>query len=170
MKFDPEIKAMNDCLGALKDLEEDARARVLFWLNRKFLGSNQKGLDTSALGDTGEQFGLRSDFNSFTSVAEVFSQANPKTASDKVLIVAAYLQAKEEKGELTSREISNELNHLGHGVSNITNAISGLINRKPCLMIQTRKKGKSQQAQKKYKVTTEGLKAAIGMLNDSTSE
>lgn len=167
MNIDPEIQAMQSCLKALEVLEEEARARVLSWLNRKFLTSNKLNLNLGASLDSTNQLGLAIDFNSFSSVAEVFGRSNPKTASDKVLMVAAYLQNKEENKELTSREISNELNHLGHGVSNITNAISGLISRKPSLMIQTRKKGKSQQAQKKYKVTTEGLKAALNMLSDS---
>lgn len=166
MEFDPEIKAMHDCFETLKGLDEKARARVLFWLNRKFLSGDQKVLSMGSGESTVEQVGLKYNFDSFSSIAEVFGHVNLKTDYDKVLIVSVYLQTKEQKTELTSREISKELNHLGHGVSNITNAIGALIKRKPNLMIQTRKEGTSQQAQKKYKVTVEGIKVALNMLND----
>jgi len=74
------------------------------------------------------------------------------------------LQEKNSDQELTGREINSELNHLGHGVGNITNAISSLINRKPSLMIQTRKAGKTKQAQKRYKITHEGMKQVKEMI------
>ena len=39
--------------------------------------------------------------------------------------------------------------------------------RNPKLMIQTRKEGKTRQAQKKYKVTHEGMSAAKKMFQSS---
>ena len=82
-------------------------------------------------------------------------------------MVAAYLQNKGGEKELTSREINKELKNLGHGVGNITNAISSLSVKKPSLMIQTRKEGRSKQAQKKYKVTTEGFEAVKRLISQA---
>ena len=80
-------------------------------------------------------------------------------------MVASYLQEAKNLSELTGREINKELTHLGHGIKNITAAINSLMNKKPKLMIQTHKAGKAKQAQKKYKVTTEGLAAARKMIS-----
>ncbi len=163
MELDPELKAMNDAYKVLNGLDEGTRARVVNWLISKFSINRAKSITTSSA-----QVGMENNagsISSFTSIADLFGKTTFKTESDKALLVAAYLQLKENKEELTSREINKELNHLGHGVSNITVAIGVLINRKPNLMMQTRKEGKSQQAQKKYKVTMEGLKAAEAMVS-----
>lgn len=158
MELDPEIQAMTRVHSALKDLDEDAKQRVLDWARDKF---SLKGPKTGGGG---------ADIMSFESIADIFAQANPKSDSDKVLVVGAYLQEKKAGGELTGREINKELKHLGHGVGNITNAITSLTERKPSLMIQTRKEGKTKQAQKKYKVTTEGLAAAKNLINPAGNE
>jgi hypothetical protein len=143
---------------ALKDLDEHAKQRVLDWARDKF---SLKGANTKGGG---------ADVMSFESVADIFAKANHKSDPEKVLIVGAYLQGKNPTGELTGRQINKELKNLGHGVGNITNAITLLIQRRPSLMIQTRKEGKSKQAQKKYKVTTEGLTAAKKLINPASNE
>ena len=163
MELDSELRAMNSVYEALKDLDENARTRAVSWLIDKFSINRPKIIATAVPQLKTENNDVGS-IVSFTSTAELFGKTAFKTISDKVLLIAAYLQLKENKEELTSREINKELNHLGHGVDNITAAVSFLITRKPSLMIQTRKEGKSQQAQKKYKVTVEGIKAAEAMI------
>lgn len=173
MDFEPELKAMNDVHNALKNLEDEAKQRVIQWVVGKFalttpiknlIDSEQELDDGGIISDK--------DLSSFESVADVFAHAKVKTEADKVLVVGAYLQQKKGVSELTGREINKELNHLGHGVKNITVAINSLMKSKPQLMIQTRKEGKSKQAQKKYKVTTEGFSAANKMITagDNSSE
>lgn len=157
MDLEPELKAMNEVYSAIKDLEDDAKQRVLNWALGKF-SFKKRGLPT-AMGD-GQPF----DITSFESVADIFAKASPQSEADKALVVAAYLQKKNAISELVGREINNELKNLGHAVSNITNAISSLISRKPALMFQIRKEGKTPQAQKKYKVTTEGFAAVQKMI------
>jgi hypothetical protein len=158
MKLEPELKAMGEVYSALKALEDDARQRVIDWVVGKFALK-------PVTGQSGESFTEAIDLRSFESVADSFAHANHKSDPEKVLIVGAYLQQKQGNGELTGREINKQLKHLGHPVKNITNVISSLINKKPKLMIQTRKEGKSQQAQKKYKVTIEGFAAAKKLIN-----
>ncbi len=163
---EPELKAMKAVYDALVELDEDAKRRVVDWVIGKFsLGRSKQ---RTGRGTTGTQLGTDTDeieLSSFPSVADLFANASPKSGSDKVLIVAGYLQEAKKVAELTGREINKELIHLGHGVKNITAAISSLINKKPKLMIQTHKGGKTKQAQKKYKVTTEGFATAKRMIN-----
>ena len=165
MDGEPELKAMNVVYDALSKLDEDAKKRVIDWVIGKFsLGRPKQRTDR---GPTGFQPGLDGEeimLGSFSSVADLFAKVSPKSEADKVLVVAAFLQETRAVAELTGREIHKELVHLGHGVGNITAAINTLMNKKPKLMIQTRKEGKTKQAQKKYKVTTEGFVAAKSMI------
>ena len=168
MGFEPELKAMNDVYDALKDLENDAKKRVIDWIIGKFSLGQQKRKLAGASEETSEESGARRvEFASFKSVADLFANATPKTDADKVLIVATYLQETKNVDELAGREINKELHHLGHGVGNITATITSLMNKKPQLMIQIRKEGKTKQAQKKYKVTNEGFVAAKKMIGST---
>jgi hypothetical protein len=164
MGLDLEIKAMNDVYAALKNLEDDARRRVIEWASGRFALTKSKIKEEQKIEEPTESLKRDIKLISFESVADVFAKANPKNEPEKVLIVGAYLQEVKSRSELTGREINRELNHLGHRVGNITAAINSLIKKKPRLMIQTRKEGTTQQAQKKYKVTTEGVAAAKKMI------
>ncbi len=165
MDLEPEIKTMNEIFMALKDLDENARQRIIDWVIEKLSidiskhkivksEKNQEMVSAQGLG-----------IKSFKSVSHIFAKARPKNDVEKVLIIAAYLQETKVDAELTGREINKKLYVLGHGVRNITSTIGSLINKKPQLMIQTRKEGKTKQAQKKYKVTEEGLAAARKMID-----
>jgi len=165
MNVEPELKAMNEVFVSLKDLEDEAKQRVIEWVVGRFSLSVKSTKTKGSLQEVESIDVLTNkDLTTFDSVADVFANAQVKSESEKVLLVAAYLQQK-RGGELVGREINKELNHLGHGVGNITNAITSLINRKPKQMIQTRKEGKTKQAQKKYKVTTEGITTALKMIS-----
>ena len=80
--------------------------------------------------------------------------------------VAYWVQRIKGNGDFDAATINKELKHLGHGVGNITAALGSLIARKPNLVIQTRKGGSSQQARKRYKLTTEGLKYVDNMIQN----
>lgn len=166
MEQDPEIKVMNDAYQALNSLDDDeARLRVIQWIIRRFSLSNVMGsILGHELGGEGETPPDDFEITSFDTVADIFARANPTKDKDKALIVAAFLQEKYEKEDLTGSEINKELKHLGHGLKNVTDAINQLIAKKPKLMIQTRKEGSTQQARKKYKVTMEGIKEAKALL------
>jgi len=161
MKHDAEMKALGEVFNAIKELDDNGKRWVLDSLYMKFFPSETGRQSTAAAGAT-KRGGL--SLTSFESVAEVFAKASPSKDPDKALVVAAYLQEKEERPELTSRDINGQLKHLGHGINNITAAINSLKGRKPKLMVQTRKEGTSQQAPKKYKVTIEGLNRVREML------
>lgn len=163
---DPELKAMNDVYLAVKDLDNEAIARILFWLQKKF---NLNVPKTSSTKNNLETEGS-AEITSFESVADFFAKASPKTNPEKILVVASYRQVVEGKKELTSRMINDELKNLGHGIPWITGAIDLLIDKKPALMIQIRKAGKTKQAQKKFKVTNEGINTVKEMLLEKKEE
>jgi hypothetical protein len=164
---DPEIKALEESYYMLNALTPEARKRVLVWLANKFNisdlnvsknGTNSEEKDAKGVNDKeGNPNKNLIDFSQYREFHSVFSVANPRTEAEKVLLAAAYLQEKSKSEELTGRSINNALKRLGHGVKNITSTINLLMERKPRLMMQTKKEGIEPQSQKRYKVTIEGL-------------
>lgn len=165
MNIDPELRAMITVYEALKDLDDEAKVRVIEWVSGKFQLEHPKRLypenNLSRGGTNYEERGLLD----FGSLADAFAMANPKNAAYKALVVAAYLQASKGGIDVTGREINKELTQMGYGVHNITRAVAPLIKRRPQFLIQTRKEGKTKQAQKKYRVTNEGFTFVKGLIN-----
>jgi hypothetical protein len=158
---DNEINVMHQTLTLLNTLDDIAQKRVLNWLSARLSISvtPSNGVKTST--ESEEQ-------DKAEDISDYMACKNPSNDQERVLLVATFLQEKNNKQNLTAFEINTELKHLGHSVNNITSAISGLINSKPQLMIQLRKEGKSKQAKKKYKVTREGILRAsqMGKVNE----
>lgn len=63
-----------------------------------------------------------------------------------------------------SRLLNGKLKPLGHNIPNITDALTSNINKRPQRVILLGKSGGAQQANKTYKVTTEGMVYVQGML------
>jgi len=164
MREEPEIKAMGIVYDAMKELSDDSKLRIVNWLTAKFALTKPLTTHKKQPEELNDGSYKGTDINSIDSIEDLFSHIDPKGISEKVLVVSSFLQVKDQKTDLTGREINQDLRNLGHGVKNITNAIQSLIDRTPKLMIQTRKAGTTKQAQKKYKVTTEGLKVVREML------
>ena len=174
MERDKELKAMDDVLNALKDLEPEAIGRVLEWARNRFgviIPAEEKPVAPHVGAETGQKtiFGFN-DLWKFESMGELFAKARPDTNPKRALVSATYLQVAEDNANLTAQHINSELKHLGHGIVNVTDAITNLIERKPSLMIQLRKSGRTRQARKKYKVTEEGINEVLRMLNEEVAQ
>jgi len=162
-----ELTAMTEIAKALQPLDTDAVRRVLIWAGDRFnagvsLGapavandSNTNDADSSQNSDSQDDF---------TDVADLFAAANPRNDPQKALLVAYWFQKLNGQPDFESAAVNKELKHLGHGVANITAALSSLMTRKPQLVIQTKKSGSSQQARKRYKLTNEGVKQVERMI------
>ena len=165
MNIDPELRAMITVYEALKDLDDGAKARVIEWVSGKFELANGKRIYPRTYGGPqGPEYEERGLLE-FATVADAFAVANPKNTADKALVVAAYLQTSKGGSDVSGREINKELTQIGHGVHNITRAVEPLIRKKPQFLIQTRKEGKTKQAQKKYRVTSEGFTFIKRLIN-----
>ena len=102
------------------------------------------------------------------SIHGLFERVKTKTDVARVLLVAAYLQEKQNGEELGSRQINKELKSIGRGIKNITQAINSLLKKEPALLIMTRKTTESQQGKKKYMVTDLGMqKVNESLINGS---
>lgn len=171
--LDAELKAMNSVKVALDGLSDASRNRVLRWAADAFsITLGDKPRDTFAQGNpTGLPAVKSAAAIAGSDLAEFFAKAAPKTDAEKALVAAAWKQSQQdEPTDWFAQDINTDLKQLGHGVGNITDALSSLMSRKPALVIQTRKEGTSRQARKKYKVTSSGLSEVARMGVNSASE
>lgn len=167
------IKAVHD---ALEPLEEQARTRVLTYIT-SLLGINVRlassGGAAGAADDPEvdeEPEGAGSDeaaksAPTYSTFAELYAAANPKTNGEKALVVGYWLQVCQGAESFTAAVANKELTHLGHKVANITDAIDSVKDHKPMLILQLKKSGNSRQARKLYKVSHEGVKRVEGMIS-----
>lgn len=164
-----ELAAMKAVAEALSKLDDSAVRRVLRWANDAFSPKTLNSIDskTEALGvqtngvPTATAGELRPKFDT---LADVYSAADPQQDSDKALIVGYWVQVCEAAGDFDGFNVNKKLKDLGYGVSNITSAFNALINRRPQLVIQTKKSGTSKQARKLYRLTTEGQRTVERMI------
>jgi hypothetical protein len=164
-----EVKAMAVVDGALRDLESGEQERVLKWAWARYCpdAKPQAKEHTKTKEPESRHNGQDTQSGSavtFETLAEFMAAANPKTDVQRALVAGQWLQEKEGHGQLSGQAINKELKHLGHGVKNITSALSSLMDEKPQLVVQLKKSGSTKQARKQYKVTEAGKAAVQRML------
>jgi hypothetical protein len=167
------IKAVHD---ALAPLNEEGRTRVLTYIasllginakvgNRAAASADDEGEDGDSSKDDGKGAGgTPKEPKTFSSFAELYAAADPKTNGEKALVVGYWLQVCQAADNFTAAAANKELTHLGHKVANITDAIDSVKDQKPMLILQLKKSGNSRQARKLYKVSHEGAKRVEEML------
>lgn len=168
---DREFGAMQTVYGALQNLDEDARSRVLDYVISRLgiapvakAGANQQ---KEAASDDAEKRALKEEqgtARTFGSLAELFDAAQPKTTADKALVSGYWLQVCHASESFDGFSVNKELKNLGQGLPNVTSAIDTLKAKKPALALQLKKSGKSQQARKVYKITVAGIRAVEAMI------
>ncbi len=156
-----DLKALETILKTLAALEPEEQGRVLRWAAEKLNLAPLKEAKRVAHAGVEENGGL----SEFGSVPEALAATHANSDVDRALVAAAFLTKKNNQAELTGQEINRHLKDAGHGIGNITKAITNLKNRKPQLMVQTKKGGSSKQARKNYKVTAAGFAAVETLLN-----
>ena len=169
---DNEFEAIQTVYQALAPLDEEGRIRVLKYIASR-LGIDARasdnptmveddGLDEEDEGEDSEETGREAP--AFSDFAELYAKADPKSNAERALVAGYWLQECLQAGSFTGAAANKELNHLGYKVGNITQSIDQMRSRKPELILQLRKSGRSQQARKLYKVSREGVKRVEEMV------
>lgn len=153
MNDDNELKAMSDVVAALKPLDSDARSRVLNYAASRYRADGAIGQADSKIHPD--------NFNDF---AGLFTAASPKSEVEKALVGGYWLQVGLGQPSFTGQQLNGILNDLGSRVKNITDALGSLQKKKPALVIQVSKSGKSQQARKTYRLTQPGMNTVNNQL------
>jgi hypothetical protein len=163
----PELAAMSAVADALEPLEEDERDRVLFWARSRY--STEAILEpVEEAATTAEVAAAAIETPQYNEFSDLYEAANPNSQEEKALVAAYWLQVLQGQTGVQSQTINTLLKNMGHGISNITSALSGLMKEKPNSIMQTSKAGSSQQARKTYKVTLHGINRVKQMLSGKT--
>lgn len=141
---------------------------MLDWAHSRFVGRLASG-NHSRPGDV-IQDSKQAVAPEFQTLADLFTAADPQTENQKALVAAYWIQTHEGNGSFSGQAVNSSLTHMGYGVSNITRALSALMERKPKLVIQLEKSGKTKQARKIYKVTLEGERFVRVMLGGTRDD
>ena len=164
---DPEVTAIGKVNDALTSLDPAIQQRVLRWAADRFSVTLSQANKPAHDGDKGKQQEEKQKAEqpgSYNDFASLYDAVSPMTEADKALVAGYWLQVLQDAPEWSGFSANKELKHLGHGVENITVALSQLIESTPRLVMQTHKAGKTKQARKKYKLTNEGIRKIRQML------
>jgi hypothetical protein len=157
-----ELEAMKQVGEALASLDDDARGRVLHWASDRFglaMHTRAKLHEPRVQGeDDAESAAPTQDTELPDSFAEFFSRLGAKTDPDRALATAYWFKRQEGRDAFSGFDVNAELTQLGHKVGNITKALGSLMQRKPQLILQKGKSGKSRQARKTYAISHAGEK------------
>ncbi len=163
---DPELKAMADVHEALQPLDSEGRERVLRWALAKFeVALPSVPASTPAHSDAPSLVPPSAPTSAFADVGDLVHAAAPAAGPDYALVVAYWLQVIEGRSDWSSAELNSALTDLGHRQTNITATLTRLIRRKPSLVIQTAKSGRSRQARKSYKLSAAGVRLVEEMFS-----
>lgn len=176
---DPEVNAMSAVASALAGLEEAAQGRVLRWAAERYGATFNASAGRRADAPVGDyndgtsegvtDHEIAEEAPAYEHFAELFAKVGPTTAPEKALVAAYWLQAIQGESSWQSAALQKELKNLGHAISNITDALTSNMQKKPQRIIQLQKTGNAKQGRKTYKMTHEGLLYVQGMLESADS-
>ena len=174
MDTDIELDAMSKIRDTLAGLDEPTTARVLRWAFDRYkvtpsVASNVQGQLLSS-DRSPRQVSEAVVYDEFEDVASLLAASGASTDAERALVVGYWFQRIQGQPNLEAQQINSELTHTGNHVSNITRALSALMDRKPQLVIQIHKSGSAKQARKKYKLTVAGIKKVEAMLAGKAEE
>jgi len=150
---DAEIDAMGKILTILEPLDDQARTRVLKWVNGRFG-------DPAFQAEPPVRAVIKPDLH----FSDLFDAVEPRTELQRALVAGYWLQAVGGAEDFDAQAANAALKNLGYGISNITSALTRAQREKPALVRQIMKAGRSQQARKRYRLTTTGVKYVQGLV------
>lgn len=178
-ELDLEIEAMGKVSKALGGLDEEVRGRVIRWAAERYGVTINAAPRMQALGGGGgnpgggvldDEEGLdQQDGNeapAWGHFAELYHASGASTHPEGMLVAAYWVQVLQKQESFGSLELNKLLKDLGHGVTGTAKVMTTLIAKKPALILQLKKSGKSQQARKTYKLTDAGKKAVEQMITN----
>jgi hypothetical protein len=157
---DRELEAMQSLSAALSELDPDARRRVLSWASDRF----DVALRASSVRRAAPDDEMEEGRENFKDVGDLVHAAQPTTGPEHALVVAYWFQEIEGRDGWGGGDLNDALRNMGAGLANVTKTLDLLKARKPALVMQIGKSGRSRQARKTYKLTTAGVREVRAML------
>jgi hypothetical protein len=158
--------------AALQGLEGPARERVLVWAAAKFEVGLAPSSTPSSRGMAGPALAALdhgSASEEFQEVGDLVHAAQPSNGPQRALVVAYWFQEVQGREGWSGSDINSTLKNMGTGLQNVTDTLNSLKAKRPALVMQTAKSGRSPQARKTYKLTTAGISQVREMIAKATS-
>lgn len=159
--MDDELEAMKTVHAALEPLDPPARGRVLNWVSARYEIAATANVTPGA----GQRDEMEPDEPAFASISDLIDRAQPNGGPEYALTAAYWLQEISGRDGWGSQELNTILKNLGHGLTNVTKTLESLKKRKPALVMQLSKSGRTVQARKTYKLTAAGVREVSAMLS-----
>lgn len=163
---DPELAAMEQVHTALLALDEGSRLRVLRWAAEKYDVAAAPAARSGVIDNAGES---AAESPAFNDLADLVHAAGPSSGPQRALVVAYWFQEIEGRDGWGGGDLNSALKNLGTGLANVTNTLDSLQARKPALVMQIAKSGRSRQARKTYKLTAAGVREVRDMITRTDS-
>ena len=162
-----ELDATRKVYETLKPLSPDAQERVLHHISGllKMGGGTRRQDEMNEVQEAADIEREEKEAPKFSTFADLFDAAEPKTQAQRALVAGYWLQVCQESESFDGFSANKVLKQLGHGLDNVTIAINALKKEKPALALQIGKSGKTQQARKTYKLAIAGIKSVEAMIN-----
>lgn len=168
MEKSNEIEAVKVVIDAIANLDSEAQQRVLRAAAELYgctlQATIQGRLRVSGSTDSVSQSAVVSD-SEYPNIAALFDRAKPDAGPGRALVAAYWFEVCQSNDSFEAAQVNSELKHLGYRLANITVTLGNLMTKKPALVMQVRKGGKSKQARKVYKLTQEGIRHVRNMLH-----
>lgn len=172
-----ELEAMKAAHSALRDLQPDAQERVLRWLSGALGVHTSVGNDPNAPRNTDSKATYErgrkpntgdegADPTTYTAFADLLGESQAESDADRALVGGYWFQVIGGAEDFSAQGVNDKLKDTGQAIGNITRAFERLKATKPQLVRQLQKAGKTQQARKKFKLTTAGIEAVERMLSE----
>jgi hypothetical protein len=165
-----EFEAMKKIEETLAALDDGQRTRTLQWVWSRFADGMASSKSASFRTGPSVIGATASGERAYETFAELFDAANPTVERDKALVAAYWVQVCLNQQSFPSQTLNTELKDLGHGVGNITEALTQLKEERPAQILQLKKSGLSKQARKTYKLTQEGIKRVESMTRGNNNQ
>lgn len=193
MAQDNELIAMNYVYESFKGLDNGQRMRIIDWVIARF-GLTEEDKFKAPVSDTvitplAETPSLssspapaavsvpeagapssateitRREIKDYDKVIDLFSDANAKKVSQKIVLMTAFLQERLNFAEVSSYDVNSRLKRIKQGVANVTSSINGVLKKSPPLLEVSDPKGDANSRRRKFRLTEQGLDYARSMLN-----
>ena len=115
----------------------------------------------AALCDVAEEFG---------GVGDLVHATQAGAGPEHALVVGYWFQVIQGRDSWTGADINSTLKNLRVGLANVTKTLDRLKAKKPALVMQVGKSGRSRQARKSYKLTTAGIQEVRQMLASGSED
>jgi hypothetical protein len=155
-----EVRAISEIGRLLSNLPPEARRRVLLWAV-EFAEVDLTGARTSAgvvRGPNRQEQDLPAD------LAQLIEWAAPTKELEHALLACYFHTIVKREASVDGATINAELGRMGRRSSNITKALTHLIDKSPSLVILVGRTGRGKNARKQYRVTSAGVAQVRAMI------